>query len=238
MNAIKMKELESRSGVGREAIRFYIREGMIPQPDKPKRNVAYYNDTHVKRLRAIRHLQQERQMSLARIKSILDSSEFDQLVERETLQGLERLLPALVDGVAPSADRRLQDILVDSKLSEAELEELCDLGIVAPVLRDGERWFDFRDCAILRKWGEVRNVGFTVARGYSPEFLKRYHDSARALAVEDVDLFLKNFGGDLDAADAAEIAALGIENTNEILAQMRIKELLSTLNERLGANGV
>ena len=165
MNAIKMKELESRSGVGREAIRFYIREGMIPQPDKPKRNVAYYNDTHVKRLRAIRHLQQERQMSLARIKSILDSSEFDQLVERETLQGLERLLPALVDGVAPSADRRLQDILVDSKLSEAALDELCDLGIVAPVLRDGERWFDFRDCAILRKCGELRNVGFTVARG-------------------------------------------------------------------------
>ena len=167
---MKMKELESRSGVGREAIRFYIREGMVPQPEKPKRNVAFYNDTHVKRLRAIRHLQQERQMSLARIKAILDSSEFDQLVERETLQGLERLLPALVDGVAPSADKRLQDILVDSELCEAELEELCDLGVVTPVLRDGERWFDFRDCAILRKWGEVRTAGFTSARGYSPAF--------------------------------------------------------------------
>ncbi|MEE8079813.1 MAG: MerR family transcriptional regulator [Pseudomonadales bacterium] len=235
MNAIKMKELESRTGVGREAIRFYIREGMIPQPDKPKRNVAFYNDTHVKRLRAIRHLKQERQMPLARIKAILNSAEFDQLAQRESLQGLERLLPALVDGVAPSPDRRLRDVVVDSNLDEAELEELCDLGVVTPALRDGERWFDFRDCAILRKWGEVRTAGFTVARGYSPAFLKRYLESARALAVEDVDLFLRNFGGDLNVEDAAELAALGVENTSEILNQMRIKALLSTLNERLGA---
>lgn len=237
MSAIKMKELEARTGVGREAIRFYIREGMIPQPDKPKRNVAYYNDTHVKRLRAIRHLQQERQMSLARIKSILDSAEFDRLAERETLQGLERLLPALVAGVAPSPDRSLSEVLADSDLSEVELEELCNLGIVTPVERDGERWFDFRDCAILRRWGQVRSAGFTDARGYSPAFLSRYQASARALAEEDVDQFLRNFGDDMSAEDAAEIAALGIESTNEILSQMRIKALLSVLNERLSAAG-
>ena len=36
----------------------------------------------------------------ASIKSVLDSAEFDSLVASESLQGLERLLPALVDGVA------------------------------------------------------------------------------------------------------------------------------------------
>jgi len=112
MSAIKMKELEARTGVGREAIRFYIREGMIPQPDKPKRNVAYYNDTHVKRLRAIRHLQQERQMSLARIKSILNSAEFDRLAARETLQGLERLLPAL-EALPSTGGRSNSGLLAD-----------------------------------------------------------------------------------------------------------------------------
>ena len=34
---MKMKELEARTGVGREAIRFYIREGLLPEPERPKR---------------------------------------------------------------------------------------------------------------------------------------------------------------------------------------------------------
>ena len=39
---MKMKELERETGVGRETIRFYIREGLLPEPERPKRNVAAY----------------------------------------------------------------------------------------------------------------------------------------------------------------------------------------------------
>ena len=38
---MKMKELETRTGVGREAIRFYIREGLLPDPEKPQRMWLY-----------------------------------------------------------------------------------------------------------------------------------------------------------------------------------------------------
>ena len=96
--AIKMKELEAQTGVNREAIRFYIREGILPEPEKPKRNVAFYSDVHIKRLLAIKYMQTEREMSLSRIKSILAHGEFDSIAKPSTLQGLELLLPALVDG--------------------------------------------------------------------------------------------------------------------------------------------
>ena len=33
---MKMKELEDRSGIGRETIRYYIREGLLPEPERPK----------------------------------------------------------------------------------------------------------------------------------------------------------------------------------------------------------
>ena len=38
---LKMKDLERTTGVGREAIRFYIREGLLPEPERPSRNVAW-----------------------------------------------------------------------------------------------------------------------------------------------------------------------------------------------------
>ena len=43
---MKMAELERRSGVGRETIRYYIREGLLPEPERRARNVAVYGDVH------------------------------------------------------------------------------------------------------------------------------------------------------------------------------------------------
>ena len=37
---MKMAELERRSGVGRETIRYYIREGLLPERERRARNVA------------------------------------------------------------------------------------------------------------------------------------------------------------------------------------------------------
>ncbi len=47
---MKMRDLERRTGIGRETIRYYIRFGLLPEPVRPKRNVADYTDEHVRRL--------------------------------------------------------------------------------------------------------------------------------------------------------------------------------------------
>ncbi len=44
---MKMQDLERATGVGRETIRFYIREGLLPQPTRPSRNVAWYDESFV-----------------------------------------------------------------------------------------------------------------------------------------------------------------------------------------------
>ena len=72
---LKMKDLEAETGVSREAIHFYLREGLLPEPNRPKRNVAHYSNEHVVRIRAIKQLQQDRALSLGAIKQIL--SEFE-----------------------------------------------------------------------------------------------------------------------------------------------------------------
>jgi len=54
---MRMRELEKASGVGRETIRYYIREGLLPEPSRASRNSAFYSDDHVARLKAIKRLQ-------------------------------------------------------------------------------------------------------------------------------------------------------------------------------------
>lgn len=54
---MKMQDLERATGVGRETIRFYIREGLLPQPERPNRNVAWYDEAFVARVGLIKELQ-------------------------------------------------------------------------------------------------------------------------------------------------------------------------------------
>ena len=68
-----MAELSARSGVPRETIHFYLREGLLPRPRKGGRTVAYYGEEHLERLRTIRRLREEKYLPLAVIRRLLDA---------------------------------------------------------------------------------------------------------------------------------------------------------------------
>ena len=65
---LKMKELAEASGVSAGTIKHYLREGLLPEPVKTSRNMAYYPPEFVERIRLIKQLQEERFMPLKVIK--------------------------------------------------------------------------------------------------------------------------------------------------------------------------
>ena len=69
---LRMKELAEASGVPAPTIKHYLREGLLPEPVKTSRNMAYYPPEFVERIRLIKRLQEERFMPLKAIKSVLD----------------------------------------------------------------------------------------------------------------------------------------------------------------------
>lgn len=229
---LKMKELEARTGVGREAIRFYIREGMLPEPEKPRRNVAYYSEEHVRRLLLIRQLKEDREMSLARIKHVLDSKDFESLTRDQPLKGIERLLPALVEGVLPSEDVPLDALADGTGLDREEIDELVAMGIVHPAERDGELWVGFREAAVVAKWGRIRQLGFTRDNGYDLTTLLRYQAFARELAEMEVGQFLEAFSGKLAPEEAADTAAAALKEASDIIVQLHVSAVLEVLRER------
>jgi len=70
---MRMAELALRSGVSRETIHFYLREGLLPRPRKAGRTVAYYDAEHLSRLTLIRTLREEKYLPLAVIRRLLDA---------------------------------------------------------------------------------------------------------------------------------------------------------------------
>src|SRR6476661_841103 len=89
---MKMKELEARTGVGRETIRVYLRFGIIPEPIRAKRNVADYGEEHVRAVLAVRELQRESRLTLTQIAEVVRGRTTEQRIEAAAFQHLEELV--------------------------------------------------------------------------------------------------------------------------------------------------
>jgi DNA-binding transcriptional MerR regulator len=75
--ALKMKELMALSDESKSTILYYIKEGLLPEPSKPKPNVHLYDETCVQILKFIKYLQHNFSYSIAEIKSIFEDNQFD-----------------------------------------------------------------------------------------------------------------------------------------------------------------
>ena len=65
---MRIKELEERSGVPRTTIHFYLRQGLLHPPKKTGRTMAYYDESHLKRLQDIQNIKGDIRMPLPLLK--------------------------------------------------------------------------------------------------------------------------------------------------------------------------
>jgi len=69
---MRMAELSRLSGVPRETIHYYAREGLLPAPERAGKTSAFYDETHLERLQLIRRLREEKYLPVAVIRRILE----------------------------------------------------------------------------------------------------------------------------------------------------------------------
>src|SRR3954454_23162287 len=74
---LKISELAERADVPVATVRHYLREGLLPEPVKTSRNMAYYPPEFAGRIRLIKQLQEERFLPLKVIRELLDSGNGD-----------------------------------------------------------------------------------------------------------------------------------------------------------------
>lgn len=229
-----MRELEARSGVGRETIRFYIREGLLPEPTRAARNSASYSEAHVTRLVAIKRLQEERFLPLAVIRGLLDrdsvdggGSDAERWLAPDAFPGLDAMLRSRIDHDAPRVA-----ITVALAASGGSAETLAEAVANAIVTVDAAGTMTARDAAILRTLGDLNRIGFSKEHGFTPEMVRMYHDFIDWVTTQEMRFFFEHTAGQVDEPKAADMAELGIGAVNDLLALMRTRALLAKLERR------
>lgn len=223
---MRMRELERRTGIGRETIRYYIREGLLPEPHRASRNSASYSDEHVTRLKAIKRLQDERFLPLAVIKTLLDAEDGDRWIAPAAFPQLDSMLRARLDHDAARVG--VDTILAQLGQSRDDIAKLAAAGMIAV---DADDTITARDAAILRVLDELRATGFTEERGFDGT-MQFYADVVEGITAHEMRLFFEHTAGQMDEDEAANMAERGISAINELLSLMRTRAILRKLEAR------
>ena len=225
--ALRMKDLEQATGVGRETIRYYIREGLLPQPHRPGRNVAWYDEGFVERVLLIKELQRKRFLPLHAIKAIVGS---DTPPSRAEVQMLHDIDGTLFRGLPSRKPDRLSVVAKRVGLRAAEIRRLAAIEAIEIVTQKGDQWLEGDALRIVELWAAMRRAGYSEALGFQPENLRLYVDMVRWLAREELRLFTQGVAGRENQAAASRMAEQGIELLNEVLGVLRKTTLLQFIH--------
>jgi len=75
--SLKMKDLMLQTSESKSTILYYIKEGLLPEPSKPKPNVHLYDESCVQIIKFIKYLQHNFSYSIAEIQRIFQDNHFD-----------------------------------------------------------------------------------------------------------------------------------------------------------------
>jgi DNA-binding transcriptional MerR regulator len=226
---LKMSELAERSGVSAGTIKHYLREGLLGSDDdvlRTSRNMAYYPEEFVERIRLIKRLQEERFMPLRVIRELMseDPQRAARMIELED-RILERAIEAGETGrVSRTRVRETYD------LPRNVLERLEELQVLTP----SARGYDADDVAIIEAISRFRAGGYEQAIGFTVYDTLRYREALAPLVEEEVRVLLERLAGGVEVERAVEIISSGAEPLRELIGAMHSKLLLAALRRQRG----
>jgi DNA-binding transcriptional MerR regulator len=226
---LKMSQLAERSGVSAGTIKHYLREGLLPEPVRTSRNMAYYPPEFVERIQLIKRLQEQRFMPLKLIKGVIDvdPDRARRMVELED-RVLERAAAAQERGRVSRGDvRRRYDI------PENVLRRLEDLEILSP----NARGYDSDEVAIIEAISRFRAGGYDERIGFTVYDALRYREALAPLVEEEVATLVDRLAGEVEVDRAAEIIAAGAAPLRDLIGAMHSKLLLEALRRVRGRRG-
>jgi len=74
--SLKMKHLMEQTGESKSTILFYVKEGLLPEPQKPKPNLHLYDESCINIIKFIKYLQNQFSYSIAQIQGVFKESKF------------------------------------------------------------------------------------------------------------------------------------------------------------------
>ena len=199
---LKMRELAEASGVPAPTIKHYLREGLLPEPVKTSRNMAYYPPEFVDRIRLIKRLQEERYLPLKAIKDVLD--------------GMERSRTS-----AAEVRKRYG-------VPKEVLDRLAELEVLTP----NSRGYSPSDVTIIEAISRFRAGGYDEQIGFTVYDTLRYKVALEELARQEVDVVMERLAGEVPPERVVEMLEAGAQPLKDLIGALHTKLMVAELERR------
>ncbi len=238
---IKMSTFARKSGVPVPTVKHYLREGLLPEPVRTSRNMAYYDVALIPRVRAIKELQRTLFLPLRVIRELLEGIEIDDDFDPADFAmrvGIRRALATTTNN-----EQRTRASLIASGVPSATLDLFASLGIVQPTRDeqadgrggDGDNTdevYSGDDLALLRLLGSARKAGLSHEM-LPPEILGSYIEALQNLVTVELSIFRQGVVPRA-GADLTRLSAIATGLSEQLVVLLRRKLLLPTLQTMLG----
>ena len=225
---LRMGELARASGVSAATIKHYLREGLLPEPVKTSRNMAYYPADFVERIRMIKQLQEERYMPLRVIRDLLEE---DPDRARALIELGDRLLEHALAGESQRVSAA--DVLDRYDIPHDVLDRLAELEVLTP----DENGYSPSDVRIVEAISRFRAGGYEERIGFTVYDTLRYKQSLADLVRQEVDVLMERLAGEMNPDEAMALIEAGTQPLNDLIAAMHTKALVAELERRRGSAG-
>ncbi len=205
---MKISQLVKRTGVPKETIHFYIREGLLRKPRKSGVNSAEYNERYVDQIQLIKDLRDNYYLPIPEIKKIVKDfrkqSPSDQAISQfhsRFFRPADRLFAHEVNG----RDAFCQATGLGKKwLTKAE-----EWDVITPdVSENKEPVYSPDDVAIGKLMVDMDRLGFGPKDGFDPEDLRFIAEFVRKYVV---DISKKYYEDNLEKMTSRE----GVEKASQ-----------------------
>jgi DNA-binding transcriptional MerR regulator len=220
---LKISELAERADVPVATVRHYLREGLLPEPVKTSRNMAYYPPEFVERIRLIKQLQEERFMPLRVIRDLLEREN----AEPARLRAMIELEDRILDRALAGERERLpaEEVEARYEVPREVLDRMAEVGVLTP---DGDGYSP-SDMRIIEAISRFRAGGYDESIGFTVYDTVRYKEALEPLVAEEVRVLTERLAGDIDPDRAMEIIEAGVGPLNDLIGALHTKLLVARL---------
>lgn len=217
---LRMGELAEASGVPAPTIKHYLREGLLPEPVKTSRNMAYYPPEFVDRIRLIKQLQEERFMPLKAIKSVLDE-------DPDRARALVELEDRILDRALAGERTRTSAAQVRERYGVPKdvLDRLEKLEVLSP----NSRGYSPSDIKIIEAISRFRAGGYDEEIGFTVYDTLRYKSAIEDLVREEVEMVMDRLAGEVSPERVVEMLEAGAQPLQDLIAALHTKLMVTEL---------
>jgi DNA-binding transcriptional MerR regulator len=225
---LRMGELVEASGVPAPTIKHYLREGLLPEPVRTSRNMAYYPPEFVDRIRLIKQLQEERFMPLRAIKSLLEE---DPERVRALLELEDRIFERALAG------ERTRTGAAEARERYGVPREVLDRLEELEILSPNSRGYSPSDVKIIEAISRFRAGGYDEEIGFTVYDTLRYRSALEALVKEEVSMVMDRLAGEVPPERVVEMLEAGAQPLQDLIAALHTKLMVAELERQRSRRG-